>query len=70
MFCRSNFVSGLVAVTVLTILAIPAHAVIVLSDAGRNTAAPTGSLANSGWQYQGQWAGFLGTPIAPAPAAC
>src|SRR5687768_4577287 len=32
--------------------------------ATRNTTAPTGTLANSGWQLQGEWAGaFLGTPI-------
>jgi len=32
--------------------------------ATRNTTAPTGALANSGWQLQGEWAGaFLGTPI-------
>ena len=32
--------------------------------ATRNTTAPTGDLANSGWQLQGEWAGaFLGTPI-------
>jgi hypothetical protein len=34
-------------------------------DPAYNTSAPTGALAGSGWQYQGQWAGFLGTPIAP-----
>ena len=40
-------------------------------DPGYNTNAPTGTLTNSGWQYQGQWnSGFdlgtyLGTPIAP-----
>ena len=32
---------------------------------GRNLDAPTGDLADSGWQYQGQWASFLGTPISP-----
>jgi hypothetical protein len=32
--------------------------------ATRNTTAPTGTLTNSGWQLQGEWAGaFLGTPI-------
>lgn len=30
-----------------------------------NTTAPTGALANSGWQYQGLWNDFLGTAIAP-----
>lgn len=29
-----------------------------------NTTAPTGSLANSGWQFEGYWAGCLATPIA------
>lgn len=31
-----------------------------------NTTAPTGSLANSGWQFQGRWGSFLGTPVAPS----
>ncbi len=45
----------------------PARAVILLgtADPTANTTAPTGSLANSGWQYQGTFVGFLGTPIAP-----
>jgi hypothetical protein len=30
-----------------------------------NTSAPAGALTNSGWQYQGLWLNFLGTPIAP-----
>lgn len=42
-----------------------AHAVIVYADPGRLTTAPTGAYANSGWQYEGAWAGFTGTPIAP-----
>ena len=32
-------------------------------DPGFNTEAPTGLLQDSGWQYQGFWGGFLGTPI-------
>jgi hypothetical protein len=32
-------------------------------DPTRNTTPPTGALTNSGWQYQGQWGAFLGTPI-------
>jgi hypothetical protein len=35
------------------------------SDPSYNTTAPTGSLANSGWQWVGTWEGFTGTPIAP-----
>ena len=34
-------------------------------DPAYNTTPPTGALANSGWQYEGQWGSFLGTPIAP-----
>ena len=34
-------------------------------DPTYSTAPPTGALTNSGWQYEGQWGGFLGTPIAP-----
>ena len=34
-------------------------------DPTYNTNAPTGSLTNSGWQYEGQWGAYLGTPIAP-----
>src|ERR1700753_2062526 len=44
----------------------PCYGVIVYSDPGRLTTAPTGTLANSGWQFEGQWAGaYTGTPIAP-----
>jgi hypothetical protein len=43
-----------------------ASAVIVGGGgAGRNTSAPTGALAGSGWQYEGQFGAFLGTAIAP-----
>ena len=34
-------------------------------DATYNTTPPTGSLTNSGWQWQGRWKGATGTPIAP-----
>jgi hypothetical protein len=30
-----------------------------------NTSPPTGELADSGWELQGRWRSFLGTPIAP-----
>jgi len=33
-------------------------------DPSTNTAAPTGTLAGSGWQYEGQFGSFLGTVIA------
>jgi len=34
-------------------------------DVAYNTTAPTGSLTNSGWQFQGRFLQYLGTPIAP-----
>jgi hypothetical protein len=45
-----------------------AQAVILYrtGDPAENTTAPTApGYANSGWQYEGDWVGFLGTPIAP-----
>src|SRR5436309_2342142 len=44
-----------------------AHAVILFStaDPAANTTEPGGNLAGSGWQYEGDWGQFLGTPIAP-----
>src|SRR5947209_4740837 len=43
-----------------------ANAVILFgtADPTANTTAPTGALANSGWQYEGQFGSFLGTVIA------
>jgi hypothetical protein len=34
------------------------------ADPAANTTAPTGALMNSGWQFEGQFGGFLGTAIA------
>jgi hypothetical protein len=44
----------------------PLRAVILYGtgDPTANTMAPTGVLANSGWQFEGQFGGFLGTAIA------
>jgi hypothetical protein len=49
------------------VAALSSQAIIFYStgDPGYNTAAPTGTLADSGWQYEGLWGGFLGTAIAP-----
>jgi hypothetical protein len=49
------------------LLAVPGQAVIFQStgDPTFNTTAPGGVLLDSGWQLQGEWLGFLGTPIAP-----
>ncbi len=51
----------------LAVAAWPARAIIFAAtdDVTHNTTAPTGTLTNSGWQYEGQWGAFLGTPIAP-----
>ncbi len=43
---------------------LPANALILIGTEG-NTTAPTGTLAGSGWQFQGQWGNFLGTAISP-----
>lgn len=42
-----------------------AYALVTLGAPGRNLHRPTGALAESGWQYQGKWGGFLGTAIGP-----
>lgn len=75
-----TFVVVLVVVLLITANAVPVHAVLFEStgDPSYNTNAPSGTLTNSGWQYEGIWdtsyglfghdypAGdFLGTPIAP-----
>ena len=43
----------------------PGVVLMSTGDPEQNTAAPTGALAGSGWEYQGKWGGFLGTPVAP-----
>ncbi len=52
-------------VTVSALATTPARAIIVLGgdSTGRNVSAPTGSLANMGWQYEGRLGNFVGTPI-------
>jgi hypothetical protein len=42
-----------------------ADAVILSRTSTRNTAAPSGTNLNSGWQFQGNWGSFTGTPISP-----
>lgn len=46
---------------------VPAHALVFINsaDPAFNSTAPSGDLAGSGWQYQGNWGGLLGTPVAP-----
>jgi hypothetical protein len=38
---------------------------ITSGDPAFNTTAPGGALTDSGWQYQGNWGGLLGTPVSP-----
>ncbi len=54
-------------VALLLVVAQPSSALLFFSsgDPSKNTTAPTGPLAGSGWQYQGQWGSVTGTPIAP-----
>jgi hypothetical protein len=51
----------------LTVVAEPARAVIIRGDQGRLTSPPldTAGKPAKGWQYQGRWKVFLGTPISP-----
>ena len=56
----------LVALTLL--LGLSGGQSVILNDTGdpaRNTLPPGGGLTDSGWQFQGQWGSFLGTPISP-----
>src|SRR4051812_16419450 len=63
-FSRRRLAVALVAVAFAG-MASRAQAVILYRSAIRNKSAPTGTNANSGWQWQGNWAGgFTGTPIA------
>ncbi|MFL6539163.1 MAG: hypothetical protein ACJ8HU_00205, partial [Chthoniobacterales bacterium] len=56
-----------IAAALLTFGVVNARAVILFDtgDPNANTTAPDGTLAGSGWQYEGIFGGFLGTPIAP-----
>lgn len=49
----------------LVLPGLPCEAIIFFStaDPNHNTTPPTGDLQDSGWQWQGQWHGKLGTPI-------
>lgn len=57
----------LLAISFNSSLSEPALAVILYGtgDPTANTTAPTGALADSGWQFVGLWGGVTGTPIAP-----
>jgi PKD repeat protein len=52
----------------LVLVVVPSVRAVLFEATGDptyNTNAPTGSLTNSGWEYEGQWGVYLGTPIAP-----
>ncbi len=57
---------ALVTIIAIVVLTGPSRAVILFgtADPSTNTTAPTGPLANSGWQYEGLFGSFLGTAIA------
>lgn len=42
-----------------------AHALVFITsgDTAFNSTAPGGALTDSGWQFQGDWGGLLGTPV-------
>ncbi|MBC8108781.1 MAG: hypothetical protein H7Z14_19510, partial [Anaerolineae bacterium] len=58
-------IAPLLALGAALSIASPTFGVILYRSATENTTAPTGQYANSGWQYQGTFGNFLGTPIAP-----
>lgn len=62
---RTALVAALIAMPLLQ--AIPVSGVILFAtdDPNYNASAPTGELNGSGWDFQGYWGIFLGTPIAP-----
>lgn len=59
-------VPGWVLGAALFLAALPGRAIIFYAtdDPTHNTTPPTGVYTNSGWQWQGYWRGFTGTPIA------
>lgn len=53
------------AIALATIRQLAAVILYSTADPSVNTTEPTGDLAGSGWQFEGNWGGVLGTPIAP-----
>jgi len=58
---------ALVALLLAATAPLSSEAVILYrtGDPVANTSAPTGTLSGSGWQFEGIWGAFLGTPVAP-----
>ena len=67
MSSRTRRPQGLFVLPLALAIVLPARALIFYStgDPAHNTTAPTGPLADGGWQFQGLWQGLTGTPIAP-----
>lgn len=59
-----RFALAAVAAATLAVASPRADAIILTRSATRNTTAPWGGLTNSGWQWEGNFGSFLGTPIA------
>ncbi len=64
--CAGNAKASLILLVLLAFASL-AKAVILFrtADPAANTTEPTGSLAGSGWQFEGNFGDFLGTAIAP-----
>ena len=70
MFSRSSILCGpirLLAASAVLGLGFHGRAVVFYetADPSHNATAPTGQYADSGWQYEGIFGGFLGTMISP-----
>ncbi|HEX3356110.1 MAG TPA: PEP-CTERM sorting domain-containing protein [Tepidisphaeraceae bacterium] len=52
------------SIVISSMLAGHAGAIVLADKTTRNKTAPTGWAAGSGWQFEGLWDGFTGTPIA------
>jgi hypothetical protein len=66
--CRHVGQIGLLGIGLsLIFIATSTQAVILYGtgDPTANISAPAGALANSGWQYEGQFGDFLGQPSLP-----
>lgn len=62
-----RFWAAIFVASAISLSAPDTYAVILYGtdDPAANTTAPIGSIANPAWNYEGQWGGYLGTPIAP-----
>jgi hypothetical protein len=62
-------IRGLLLLVVALGLGTPARAIIIFGSPGQNLSAPTGALADSGWQWVGEWDanGFTAGGVAVSP---